>query len=133
MSDQDIADEFASYWSETVSSEAPMAREIISLLARARKEERETLAAKDREIASWKQKAMQAAELLELRTEAKDRALIEATAELIYLRQHGKDGAVWWANESKDVWRGKAIAALSMTAPPAPAIDDGTKEQDDGK
>jgi len=42
-------------------------------------------------------------------------ALIEATAELIYLRQHGKDGAVWWANESKDVWRDKARAALEMS------------------
>ena len=39
-------------------------------------------------------------------------ALKEATAELIYLRQYGKDGAVWWANESKDVWRDKARAAL---------------------
>lgn len=48
-------------------------------------------------------------------------ALIEATAELIYLRQHGKDGAVWWANDSKDVWRGKAIAALSLPSVAAPS------------
>ena len=39
-------------------------------------------------------------------------AHIEAMAELIYLRRYGKDGAVWWANESKDVWRDKARAAL---------------------
>jgi hypothetical protein len=50
---------------------------------------------------------------LEARVAKLEAALIEATAELIYLREHGKDGAVWWANESKDVWRGKAIAALS--------------------
>jgi hypothetical protein len=43
--------------------------------------------------------------------------LIEATAELIYLRQYGKDGAVWWANESKDVWRDKAIATLAEPRP----------------
>jgi hypothetical protein len=54
------------------------------------------LAVKDREIAALRE------------------ALIEATAELIYLRQHGKDGAVWWANESKDVWRDKARAALEI-------------------
>lgn len=40
-------------------------------------------------------------------------ALIEAMAELIYLHQHGKDGAVWWANDSKHVWRGKAVASLA--------------------
>lgn len=39
-------------------------------------------------------------------------ALNEATAELIYLRQYGKDGAVWWANENKNVWRDKARATL---------------------
>ena len=54
--------------------------------------------------------AAQAREIAALRE-----ALIEATAELIYLRQHGKDGAVWWDNESKDVWRDKARAALEMS------------------
>jgi hypothetical protein len=44
--------------------------------------------------------------------------LVEATAELIYLRQYGKDGALWSANESKEVWRQKARAYL--TAQPAP-------------
>lgn len=38
--------------------------------------------------------------------------LIEATAELIYLRLYGKDGARWEANDSKDVWRDKARACL---------------------
>lgn len=47
------------------------------------------------------------------RIEALEAAMIEATAELIYLRQHGKDGAVWWANESKEVWREKARIARS--------------------
>ena len=42
-----------------------------------------------------------------------DGRLIEATAELIYLRQYGKDGARWDLNESKDVWRDKARAALT--------------------
>jgi hypothetical protein len=37
---------------------------------------------------------------------------IEREAELIYLRMYGKDGAVWHANHSKDVWREKARAAL---------------------
>ena len=40
-------------------------------------------------------------------------ALIEATAELIYLRLYGKDGALWSANDSKDVWREKARAAIA--------------------
>ena len=39
-------------------------------------------------------------------------ALVEAEAELIYLRRHGKDGARWEANDSKDVWRGFAREAL---------------------
>jgi uncharacterized coiled-coil DUF342 family protein len=39
-------------------------------------------------------------------------ALEEATAELIYLRLYGKDGALWSLNECKDVWREKARAAL---------------------
>jgi hypothetical protein len=37
---------------------------------------------------------------------------IEREAELIYLRMYGKDGAVWHANHSKDVWREKARADL---------------------
>lgn len=41
-------------------------------------------------------------------------AMIEREAELIYLRQYGRDGAVWAANESKDVWRDKARAALDL-------------------
>lgn len=41
-------------------------------------------------------------------------ALIEATAELIYLRLYGKEWAAFWARENKDVWRGKAIAELSL-------------------
>lgn len=40
-------------------------------------------------------------------------ALTEATAELIYLRLYGKDGALWSANDSKDVWREKARAELA--------------------
>ena len=39
-------------------------------------------------------------------------ALIEATAELIYLRQFGKDGADWWHADHKDAWRDKARNAL---------------------
>lgn len=50
---------------------------------------------------------------LRRRVDVLEAALIEATAELIYLRQHGKDGAVWWANENKDVWRQKARDARS--------------------
>lgn len=42
------------------------------------------------------------------------KALVEAEAELIYLRRHGKDGARWEANDSKDVWRDKARAALQQ-------------------
>lgn len=38
--------------------------------------------------------------------------IVEREAELIYLRAYGRDGAVWSANESKDVWREKARAAL---------------------
>ena len=41
-------------------------------------------------------------------------ALVEAEAELIYLRRHGKDGARWEANDSKDVWRDKARSALQQ-------------------
>ena len=39
-------------------------------------------------------------------------ALVEATAELIYLRQFGKDGADWWHADHKDAWRDKARNAL---------------------
>jgi hypothetical protein len=49
-------------------------------------------------------------------------ALREATAELIYLREYGKLGAKWEANESKDVWRARADAALS--SPASPPVDD---------
>lgn len=42
-------------------------------------------------------------------------ALTEATAELIYLRLYGKDGALWSANDSKDVWRDKARDFLALT------------------
>jgi hypothetical protein len=42
---------------------------------------------------------------------------IEREAELIYLRMYGKDGAVWHANHSKDVWREKARAALGRAEP----------------
>lgn len=42
-------------------------------------------------------------------------ALIEKEAELIYLRSYGKDGAIWSANDSKDVWRDKARAALEKS------------------
>jgi len=41
-------------------------------------------------------------------------AIVEREAELIYLRTHGKDGAVWRANHSKDVWRDLARAALDV-------------------
>jgi hypothetical protein len=50
-----------------------------------------------------------AAEVEDLRA-----ALVEATAELIYIRQYGRHGAIWWANESKDVWREKARVALGV-------------------
>lgn len=53
---------------------------------------------------------------LRRRVDVLEAALIEATAELTYLRQHGKDGAVWWANENKDVWRQKARDARSKAA-----------------
>lgn len=43
--------------------------------------------------------------------------LIEATAELIYLRKYAHLGGRWEANESKDVWRDYAIAALADPAP----------------
>lgn len=39
--------------------------------------------------------------------------LIEAMAELIYLRLYGKDGAIWFSNDAKDVWRDKARQALA--------------------
>jgi hypothetical protein len=39
-------------------------------------------------------------------------ALIEATAELIYLRQFGKNSAGWEINHSKGPWRDKARASL---------------------
>jgi hypothetical protein len=45
---------------------------------------------------------------------ARDAELIEREAELIYLRKYGKDGALWSANESKDVWRAMARKALGM-------------------
>jgi hypothetical protein len=38
---------------------------------------------------------------------------LEWLAELIYLREYGKIGARWAANESKEVWRAKAIALLT--------------------
>ena len=38
--------------------------------------------------------------------------VVEMQAELLYLHVYGSLGAVWWANESKDVWRQKAQAAL---------------------
>ena len=41
-------------------------------------------------------------------------ATIEREAELIYLRKHGKDGALWSANDSKDDWRDMAHAALEL-------------------
>ena len=40
-------------------------------------------------------------------------ALIEREAELIYLRKHGHEGALWSANHSKDVWRDMAREALT--------------------
>lgn len=42
--------------------------------------------------------------------------LVEAMAELIYLRKYGKDGARWELNESKDVWRTQARAALGSVS-----------------
>ena len=65
--------------------------------------------------------AAQEISALRARNEMLEAALIEATAELIYLRQYGKDGAVWWANENKDVWRGKATALLAL--PPKPSSE----------
>ena len=53
------------------------------------------------------------ADKAEARVEKLEEQLVEAVAELIYLRKHGADGAVWIANESKDVWRGMAQAALA--------------------
>ncbi len=41
-----------------------------------------------------------------------ENTLVEHTAELIYLREHGAKGAIWAANESKDVWRQKAVEFL---------------------
>ena len=41
-------------------------------------------------------------------------ALIEREAELIYLRKYGRDGAVWSANDSKDIWREAARAELDL-------------------
>ena len=41
--------------------------------------------------------------------------IVEREAELIYLREHGADGAIWSANHSKDVWRDKAREAVSAT------------------
>jgi hypothetical protein len=38
--------------------------------------------------------------------------IVEREAELIYLRMYGKEGAVWSANESKEVWRAKAASKL---------------------
>ena len=39
-------------------------------------------------------------------------ALVEATAELLYLRHFGKDGVDWKHNVLKDAWRDKARNAL---------------------
>lgn len=39
--------------------------------------------------------------------------IVEREAELIYLRRHGKEGAVWPANASKEVWRQMARESLS--------------------
>jgi len=50
----------------------------------------------------------QAAEIERLTCE-----VIDCTAELIYLRKNGKDGALWSANHSKDVWRDLARKALA--------------------
>ena len=41
------------------------------------------------------------------------REIVEATAELIYLRKYGKDGAIWEANENKEVWLEMARKGLS--------------------
>lgn len=49
----------------------------------------------------------------EEKVEKLEAALTEATAELIYLRKYGSLGAVWSANESKDVWREQARAAIA--------------------
>lgn len=46
------------------------------------------------------------------RIEQLEAALTEATAELIYLRLYGCEGAQWSANDCKDVWREKARKAL---------------------
>ena len=42
-------------------------------------------------------------------------ALIVPNAELIYLRKYGKDGALWYANDSKEVWRDMARVALAAS------------------
>lgn len=39
---------------------------------------------------------------------------LEWLAELVYLREYGHIGAKWSANESKDVWRDKALALLTQ-------------------
>jgi hypothetical protein len=39
--------------------------------------------------------------------------VVEAAAEAIYLSRYAKDGGVWWAVETKDVWRDMARAALT--------------------
>jgi len=54
----------------------------------------------------------QAAEIERLRE-----GVVEREAELIYLRLHGKDGALWSANHSKSVWLDKARVALDLTHP----------------
>ena len=43
--------------------------------------------------------------------------VVQREAELIYLRLHGKDGALWSANHSKSVWLDKARVALDLTHP----------------
>ncbi len=74
-------------------------------------------AERDGLLASWSelnrhhQEAIRKMQQLSDKLAASEAALLEATAELIYLRLYGKDGAVWRANESKDVWRVKARAA----------------------
>jgi hypothetical protein len=38
--------------------------------------------------------------------------IVEREAELIYLRLYGSCGAVWSANQNKEIWREKARAVL---------------------
>ena len=60
------------------------------------------------------------AEAAEARVKVLEEALIAATAELIYLREMmrgGHMGALWTANDCKDLWRNKAINALKGAKP----------------